>query len=900
MPQEYRVKWANYDSEDDTWEPEEHLDNCKRLLASFWADVGMDDNDYEEGYIVKATPSWIKREKKIFARTLGGSSGRHSSLDDSSEPEPSTFKGKEKEVPKEKTTKKLGRPPKVLTSTKAKTVAKSRADHLDEPRLPRKGKKRAKDAKAPSKQEGREDESGSESAGSLFSGRDSSPEVALGTLASGHAAGAQSSTIPAKRPSVDEAGPSHRRKRQVMEMPMPITGAVGNPTKARLAQRGQQPAPPPPAQALGIPQSQKQSLSNFSFKKKSATAAAPPPPSVQTDSPTIPALPRRTSETVQSPVTMDAGTPQAQSPGEAKRTSIPLPRRNTIRPQPKDPLADANKFLSDIMPPEMAAPLREESMSGTPATPDLPTGSSKPKPQLPRITKKWRWSGDLFMDISRERSERVCAITLHDPTEPLPNGLRFSILLKDDNLHLSAFHDLTRLPLFLDACQRPQQFAQVGHLTAEDSDAVKQLAFYMMKRAYFSFAHLYLDDTSAALLVIFPAGHPTAIKYLKVPPGSTGESVLQAALVPWELTAKEFCQSHWRSRETARESALDRAFEPAFDGDGRKVVNQRRFHQALHILGFPKTLHEFMSAPNHPYCIWHAPGDTTNSCVGYETLLLKEVLSTYPSPDNGHKADVRVIFTHVGSLEKLYCLPAIAERRMKRPELRFVTYGTHPSVPRERWGMRDIFPLGGVVTFTPSAIMQGHIRLFRRIKQIAEHPTWDCYVLPSVVAMVAKLSCQGLNPLQVYDEGNFVYEELLTSIEDGSVSLLQAPQVSRDPPAQDDPALLWTRWMVRASTLDARGILEECLRIAAEQFANTADADLPLAIEKEIARDMMRMQVQPAIMDNYRRFVVFRTKQDSFFAEESKYGVECTSCDRFDFRDGYFATNDKSNDSEKK
>ena len=64
--------------------------------------------------------------------------------------------------------------------------------------------------------------------------------------------------------------------------------------------------------------------------------------------------------------------------------------------------------------------------------------------------------------------------------------------------------------------------------------------------------------------------------------------------------------------------------------------------------------------------------------------------------------------------------------------------------------------------------------------------------------------------------------------------------------------------MLRLPSMNARQILEECLRIAAEQFANTSDADLPMAIEKEIARDMLRMQMQPVIMDKYRRFVVVK------------------------------------------
>lgn len=169
-----------------------------------------------------------------------------------------------------------------------------------------------------------------------------------------------------------------------------------------------------------------------------------------------------------------------------------------------------------------------------------------------------------------------------------------------------------------------------------------------------------------------------------------------------------------------------------------------------------------------------------------------------------------------------------------------------------------------------------------------------------------------------WSRGNFVYEDLLKAIEDGSVALLQAPQSTLDSQAPDDSNLLWTRWMFRVAGLDARGILEECLKLAAEQYVNTSEADLPAAIEQEIVRDLLRMQTQPVIMDNYRRFVVFRTKQDVYFADASKSGVrveprlsivwleltdsgvlqiECTSHDKFDFKDDFF---EASNDSEKK
>ncbi|KAI0359145.1 hypothetical protein OH77DRAFT_1502266 [Trametes cingulata] len=957
---EYLVKWANYGSDDDTWEPEENLkDNCKRLLDSFWENVGMDDEDYTEGYTVQATPSWIRKEKRYFAGLMAG--GASSSVDESDEPkastshikqEPTTSKGKGKEVAKPSTGKKRGRPAKAASAVKLKEEPRmdGAEDSDDAPlsSLPRKGKKRPKapslasddddqplakhkkprpspsvrqKASAssvatavkgpPASQQERHHDSGSESAGSLFSEKASSPEVALGAAASTVAGQApKGMTIPMKRPSVDDGASSHHRKRQVMEMPMEITGTAGNLTKARLAQRGHQPPAPaassaaPSAAPTTRPTTQKLDLGAFSFKKKSAAGAAQSP--THTQSPTIPALPRRStsiSDNIQSPLSADVPAPNAdtrpplpRTSNEVRRPTLPIPRRTSTQLAAKNTLADADNFLSTVMPPDMAAPMREESTPETPTTPSLPPPTTKKAPPLPRIGKKWRWSGDIFMDVSRDKAERVCEVTLHDPTDSLPNGLRFSICLKGDSIRLSAFHDIVSLPLFLEACARVQQFAKVSPKEDKDVAAIKQIAMFMMKRSFFCYAHLYVEETSAALLILFPAGHPLAAQYLQVPSGQAGEALLQAALVPWELKAKEFHRLHWKPRVSTLETTLDPAFIPVVEKDGHKLITQRRFYQALHILSFPKALYDFLFVPNHPYCIFYSPGDVTSSALGYETMLLKEILSTCASRDVGYKAVARVVFVHVGSLSKLHCLPTLAERRSKHPEVRFMTYGTHPSVPRERWGIRELFPIGGIVTFTPSAIVQGHHRVFERISQIAEHPLWDCYVPPSVVAMVAKLSCQGLHPLQVYDEGNFIYEDLLRAIEDGSLALLQAPQVTRDPPALGDPTLLWTRWMFRLAGMNARDILEECLRLAAEQFANTAEADLPIAIQSEIVRDLRRMQMQPAIIDSYRRFVVFSTKQDAFLAD-SKYGIECTTHDKFDFKDDYF---ESSNDSEKR
>ncbi|KAM5538264.1 hypothetical protein V8D89_008151 [Ganoderma adspersum] len=933
----YLVKWANYSSSEDTWEPDENLENCTRLLTDFWRDVGVDDDDYFEGDAVHAKPSWIKKEKEMFAKQNKKKVEESSAEDSDDEPMPSlppdkrkgkgkvaapainkNLKGKSV-VKKPTAPKKRARQPKVkqerlsddsdnvpLSSVRSKGKRRAKAlvassedegngADKDEKPLSKGGKKQKATVIIPPMGSAKRkplDSDHSDSAGSLFSEKSvSSPEVALKALPT-----PAPPTIPMKRPSID-ASAQRTAKRQVMEMPMQITGTVGNATKARLAQR----KPQPPSTA-GPSAPQKLDLSKMSFRKNSVQSPVVP-------SPVVLPLPRRSTSASdrQSPAPGGRGTPTFEShtpvgmvPAEPRRQPLPLPRRTLsgLAPPPgvmvaRDSMAEADRFLSDIMPAAMASPMQEDVPEMPP--PPVPVRVTQSKPLLPRIQKKWKWTGDLFVDVSRDRAERVCEIMLSEPTEPLPGGLRFNICLTGENIRLSAFHDLSSLHLFLLASARAQQFAKLTPAGNKDADAVKQLGAFMRRRSLFSFAHLYMDDSSVGLLLVFPTGHEISEKLLKISPTLAGETPLQVALVPWELTTKEFRAVTWKSRSPMLERTLDPAFAAALEAAGRKVTTQRRFYQALHILGFPKSLYEFLFQKQspRPYCIWNEPGDTTSTgAVGYETSLLKEILAECTlARDVGYKTDVRIVFVHVGALGTLHVLPALAVRRMKQSELRFMTYGTHPSVPRERWGIREIYVLGGIVTFTPSAIIEGHWKAFRCIKDIAEHPIWDCYILPSVVAMIAKLTCQGQHPLRVYDEGNFVYEDLLKAIEQGTIALLHAPIVAREPAPKGDPSLLWTRWMLRLPSMNARQILEECLRIAAEQFANTSDADLPMAVEKEIARDILRMQMQPVIMDKYRRFVVVKGKgQTETDFREDKYGIEVTTTSELDFRDDFFAS----------
>ncbi|OCH96638.1 hypothetical protein OBBRIDRAFT_15359 [Obba rivulosa] len=84
---DYYVKWAGYGSDHNSWEPQENVEGCDRLLKSFWTNIGLDNDDYEPGHIVRATPSWIKKEKERFQKEFGA---KESSEMESPEERPAT------------------------------------------------------------------------------------------------------------------------------------------------------------------------------------------------------------------------------------------------------------------------------------------------------------------------------------------------------------------------------------------------------------------------------------------------------------------------------------------------------------------------------------------------------------------------------------------------------------------------------------------------------------------------------------------------------------------------------------------------------------------------------------------------------------------------------------------
>jgi hypothetical protein len=264
-----------------------------------------------------------------------------------------------------------------------------------------------------------------------------------------------------------------------------------------------------------------------------------------------------------------------------------------------------------------------------------------------------------------------------------------------------------------------------------------------------------LDTNVAAFLLVFPLLDDLCSRF-DVPEDMRQGDGLLVALLPPKLKFAKYRELQWRKSTWL---VSHKEGEPIASLPDRCLKDDPAYALALRILDFPQWLHRFI-IPERTYCVWFAPVDGTQEDYGMkikgktDTQALVTILTRTKARNVGYKADVRVVFVHIGALRTLYRLPAYCERKFRRPEIQFILYGKHATVPKNRWGIREIYIqgafhhlssrivlsiitlTGGVVTFTPNAILNDPYGIIKLIRKIYDHALYECYILPSVLGLV--------------------------------------------------------------------------------------------------------------------------------------------------------------------
>lgn len=202
-----------------------------------------------------------------------------------------------------------------------------------------------------------------------------------------------------------------------------------------------------------------------------------------------------------------------------------------------------------------------------------------------------------------------------------------------------------------------------------------------------------LDSEVVGISLVFSPSSQQLCDALNIPETLKDGSHPVVVLLSQILTPGQIKQLNWRLKAPSEPTKSSKAFIKDVDRLRRTLRTDPAYHRALRILDFPKEVHAYMSEGDRPFLVWHMRG-SADTDGNLETEALLAIMKQCGAKRVAHNKDVRVVFVHVGALQTLHDLTALMERRSKRFEITFYTYGSHPSVPPDQWGTYIIYPRG--------------------------------------------------------------------------------------------------------------------------------------------------------------------------------------------------------------
>ncbi|KAF9070714.1 hypothetical protein BDP27DRAFT_1362385 [Rhodocollybia butyracea] len=481
------------------------------------------------------------------------------------------------------------------------------------------------------------------------------------------------------------------------------------------------------------------------------------------------------------------------------------------------------------------------------------------------------WTGEIVLELpSDDGSPALHTICTEGMLMPIENGrqpalaqgaipLKVAMSYNKPRLSMRSFYSIDILNSVFAACNPVHEWGWLCSESDEETGKLKKVAQFMLSQKLIASVPVSVESDVVALLLLYPSTffHDCLPRVFA---SSLGEITLITALYSWTLKADdrnraEKTRKPFYDRMAAARSRKDpRLPDAMYQGVKAVEGGPSRFKsavkQVVRMLELPNQIHEYLrSGPDRsrPFALWPprdseiAKGSKIPAKVSdIEAEMLLALLTEYPSTVDkgflGKEQDLRVIFAHVSSLGlplgkgNIRDIPGLSRYRQSN-DLRFIVYGSSDAVnPRVPNIMDEIWHIGGIVTFTPSALLLDPQGVFQRIQQLEEHEFWVCYILPAVIGMVVsttyhgkehiiqkRISCKALDhrrdseqsrgsPMDVDDEfcepvrctcEGFVYEWLLKLVDDESISVVGAPPLPPSDPRPNGTGSVVYRGVVR-------------------------------------------------------------------------------------------------------
>ncbi|KAJ7125114.1 hypothetical protein C8R44DRAFT_874952 [Mycena epipterygia] len=533
------------------------------------------------------------------------------------------------------------------------------------------------------------------------------------------------------------------------------------------------------------------------------------------------------------------------------------------------PVPDVDAFLSTVL-------------STVPHLPPLPMKKPDYRPtqpvRKPAPIPQWSWNGQVTISVDG-RPQNVCeSATLTDCTPAaVSNKPRMgSFVHPGEDLHFTAFYDIEDLRMILPAYMPPQQFAR---LSAEGSASFNVFVEFISRKEQVMVLPALFDGDTIGCLIFLPPSAKSMLGYLGHPRDLCQPGSLIAALLFRTPPVEQYRRAKF-SVEFARLERTEPVLLPR-DQWRKSLQIEPAYQLALRIIRPPKHIQKF--AYTHASVVWfqRTPDDVfPDKDTEHLRAILKKSKVGIVSPND---PSAEIVFVHVAAMRNIHNLPLLGQRRL-RPEVRFCLYGTHESIPIDRWGFREIYLLGGIVTFTPEALLGDTWGVLNIIRHIDAHPLWACYVIPQVVGMAMRLNeCREDDSLQEYrDVLPLALDRIFEAIQNGQVALMRAP--FHNPTSGEKK--IWVDQHIVFRPMSKEAVLNCCTQAFDEAYGSFPQPRWSTLAKNDVIADMRRLQAQPAFFDEYRRFVVLNGS-----AAPSQYnggdGIEWHSVGRFEFQDDF-------------
>ncbi|CAE6442303.1 unnamed protein product [Rhizoctonia solani] len=161
----------------------------------------------------------------------------------------------------------------------------------------------------------------------------------------------------------------------------------------------------------------------------------------------------------------------------------------------------------------------------------------------------------------------------------------------------------------------------------------------------------------------------------------------------------------------------------------------------------------------------------------FEVRLMREQLrqcGAHVFEGDDHKSEAGAVFIHRRYIEDTSKLLGLAHRKIKY-KVRFYVYGSGGNWKTADWELKEVWKWGGMVTFTPSALIEDPWAVKKVVEALEDEPFWETYIEPKTVGILS-LNARKNNKSELSWALDILMTELVTSTETAFYNLaLTAP-----------------------------------------------------------------------------------------------------------------------------